>query len=146
MILNIKDSYRFVLTRNTVTKTLKGGNQMISTNDRLHHHTKAQLTQYLRQLAGLETPTTQFSPERPCRVIINVWSPTRRTMDPPNWNPTVKALLDGLTDAGQWTDDNKQVILEVSYRYGGLTKTPKTYWLDIHIVDQPELEELPCPI
>ena len=67
-------------------------------------------------------------------------------MDPPNWNPTVKALLDGLTDAGQWTDDNKQVILEVSYRYGGLTKTPKTYWLDIHIVDQPELEELPCPI
>ena len=51
-------------------------------------------------------------------------------MDPPNLYPTVKALLDGFTDSGLWTDDNYQIIQKLSFVYGGLSNSKK-YKLEI---------------
>lgn len=99
------------------TKSLKSGNEMISSNDRLDPHTKADLTAHLRELsknvalAIYEHPErVMFSTENPCHVIVRVCPPTDRRMDAPNWYPTVKALIDGLTDAGVFEDDNDRVI------------------------------------
>lgn len=106
---------------------------MISANDRLFHHVRAAIAQHLRQLSGTEKPTYKFSPESPCRITVTVNPPTKRAMDSPNWYPTVKALLDGLTDAGQWTDDNDKVIKEVAFRPGELSNIKQCYRLDIRI-------------
>lgn len=100
-------------------QNLNTGNEMINSNDRLHFHTRSELTKHLRELANLEARhyvgdipngTTMFSKERPCYVIVHVAPPTNRRMDPPNWYPTVKALVDGLTDMRLFDDDNKSTI------------------------------------
>lgn len=53
-------------------------------------------------------------------ILITVKPPTRRKIDPPNYYPTAKPIIDGLTDAGWWDDDNFAHMLEVRFRYGGL--------------------------
>ena len=87
--------------------------QMISANDRLHFQKKAKITKFLRQLAYYEGRNIlldyfglPFNEKKPCKVIVWIFAPTNRKYDPPNWSPTSKALLDGLTDANFWTDDN----------------------------------------
>ena len=42
------------------------------------------------------------------RVDYHVATRTRTRFDPANAYPTVKALVDGLTDAGVWVDDDDQ--------------------------------------
>lgn len=71
-------------------------------------------------------------------VNVTVYSPTRRRLDPPNLYPTVKALIDGLTDASWWLDDNYDQLLEMSFRYGGISsnKNHFTIKLDIKEVDR----------
>lgn len=109
--------------------------EMISSNDRLHFRAKASLTAKLRTLArfkcklGVNVP---YSNKKPCEVIVTIYSPTRRTYDPPNFWPTVKALQDGMTDAGIWTDDNKEVITFTGFRHGGLSGS-KRYRIEIKI-------------
>lgn len=53
-------------------------------------------------------------------IIVTVKPPTRRKLDPPNFYPTIKPIIDGLTDAGWWEDDNYKHMLETRFRYGGL--------------------------
>lgn len=101
------------------TVSLREGNQMLSANDRLHYHTKASVTAFLRELASFTKPPrdhTPFTSDKPCRMIVDVKPPTKRRMDAPNFYPTVKALLDGLVDAGWLTDDNNDVIKEVVFK------------------------------
>lgn len=111
--------------------------EMISSNDRHDKFKKAGLTKRLRALArfkcklGVNVP---YSDKKPCEVIVTIYSPTRRTYDPPNFWPTVKALQDGMTDAGIWTDDNKEVITFTGFRHGGLSGS-KCYRVEIGIRD-----------
>ncbi|GFH39831.1 hypothetical protein [Pseudolactococcus insecticola] len=109
--------------------------EMISSNDRLHYAVKAKLTAQLRAQARLKTlgsVNVPYSPKKPCRVLITVYSPTRRKLDPPNLYPTVKALIDGMTDAGVWTDDNHEVIKSMTFTYGGLSGDEK-YRIEIEV-------------
>lgn len=74
-------------------------------------------------------------------VSVTVCPPTRRRLDPPNLYPTVKALIDGLTDACWWSDDDFTHLLYTSFRYGGLSGE-KGIWkivLDVVRVDDNEL-------
>lgn len=109
--------------------------EMISSNDRHDKFKKAGLTRRLRTLArfkcklGVNVP---YSEKKPCEVIVTIYSPTRRTYDPPNFWPTVKALQDGMTDAGIWTDDNKEIITFTGFRHGGLSGS-KRYRVEIGI-------------
>lgn len=106
--------------------------QMLSANDRLHFQQKAKITRFLRELAKYEGQNTlkdwyglPFSEDKPCKVRVVIFSPTLRKYDPPNWSPTSKALLDGLTDAEFWTDDNYNIIKEVSFLHGGKSGSEK---------------------
>lgn len=118
----------FELQRRTgKNSSLAKGNEMISANDRLHPIVKSKITKHLRELAynmseALEEP---FSPENPCKVDVVVFAPTRRRMDAPNWYPTVKALIDGMTDANILTDDNNKIIKKTTFTYGGLSGSKK---------------------
>lgn len=62
-----------------------------------------------------------------------IYSPTKSKLDPPNLYPTVKAIIDGMTDAGIWTDDNHKVIKKLSFVYGGLSEEKGHYRLEFDI-------------
>ena len=113
--------------------------QMISANDRMHFQKKAKITKFLRELAKYEGLNTlkdyfglPFSEEKQCFVQVLIFSPTARIYDPPNWSPTSKALLDGLTDAGFWTDDNYNIIKHTIFSHGGKSGT-KNYKIKLLI-------------
>lgn len=126
---------RFIyeLTRSTAKHCQRrGGNEMISANDRMDFHVKAELTAYLRNLSTevarrtYEDPErTMFSDVRPCHIGIVICPPTKRRMDAPNWYPTIKALIDGLTDAGVFEDDNNKVITSMTFVPGPKTDNKK---------------------
>ena len=73
---------------------------------------------------------------------------TRSRMDPPNVYPSVKALVDGLTDAYWWEDDHWRFLPLMSFTYGGRSPVKGCYRLvlDVRRVDEvavlEELEEL----
>lgn len=52
---------------------------------------------------------------------MTVYKPTNRRLDTPNLYPTVKALVDGMTEAKIWTDDNDDVIKSTKFQLGGLS-------------------------
>lgn len=64
-------------------------------------------------------------------VTATIYPPTRRHIDPPNLWPTVKALLDGLTDASWWEDDDFTHVVETSFRYGGLSGVSNEYIIEL---------------
>lgn len=129
-------NFEFVLPRNTKQKAL---NMVINSNDRLHAQVKAKMTKRIRNFAYWHTLSTKdkeqaaFSPSRPCEVTIIVYSPTRSRLDPPNLYPTVKAIIDGMTAAGIWTDDDYKVIKKMSFAYGGLSNKKGHYKLVLEV-------------
>lgn len=62
-------------------------------------------------------------------VFVRLDVPDNRRRDPSNYMPTVKALVDGLTDAGWWPDDTPEWVhtnepeLRVVGRKAALTVT-----------------------
>ncbi|MDR2833467.1 MAG: hypothetical protein LBV67_07115 [Streptococcaceae bacterium] len=111
--------------------------ELINSNDRLHFQQKAKMTKALRDKAKmvvenkLDTTTLPlYDKDKPCKVKVTIYSPTRRRLDPPNLYPTVKALIDGMTDAQLWTDDNYEVIKSMSFEYGGLSGS-KAYKIEL---------------
>ncbi|MGT2800687.1 hypothetical protein [Streptococcus marmotae] len=110
--------------------------EMLNANDRPHWTQKAQITAYLRRIAvlkGQEYKTIPYTKKRPCGLVVTICAPTKRRMDPPNFYPTVKALVDGLTDAGIWSDDNHEVIRFMTFEYGGLSGVKGKYKIVIEV-------------
>lgn len=72
------------------------------------------------------------------KLVVTVCAPTKRKLDPPNLYPTVKPIIDGLTDASWWEDDEFEQLLEVSFRYGGLSGNSKEYRIILDFFEVPE--------
>lgn len=125
----------FDLMRYTAkSMSLKSGNEMISANDRLNFHIRAELVAHLRQLGNVEARqyvgdlkkgSFLFSKQKPCHVIVQVCAPSKRHMDTPNWYPTIKPLIDGLTDMGMFEDDNDEIITSITFMPGPKSGTKK---------------------
>lgn len=132
--------FTYELNRSTKKgRSLDGGNEMMNANDRICPHFRAELTSHLRKLSKEVALNTYehleqkpFSDERPCHMYIIICPPTKRRMDAPNWYPTVKALIDGLTDAGVFEDDNDKVITSYMFTRGPVTDNKK-YKIEIII-------------
>lgn len=119
-----------------ILSNTKKQKEMLNANDRLYFRNKAKLTKFLRHLGateGRKSKTTTYTKNRPCGLTVTIFSPTKRRMDPPNFYPTVKALVDGLTDAGVWTDDNHEVIKYMTFQYGGLSGVQGKYRIEIEV-------------
>lgn len=133
-------TFTYDLNRSTARKcALAGGNEMVNSNDRLNVHSKADLCAHLRQLSkeyGIRTLSgiefKKYTKENPCYIGVVVHPPTRRRMDAANWYPTVKPLIDGLTDAGIFEDDNDKIITSMTFVPGKVTDNKK-YRLEIII-------------
>ena len=77
----------------------------LSANGRHHWTVRARRTRRLRQIAYWQA-RRQHVPHHDGPVDVIAQVQARGRFDPPNAAPTVKAIVDGLTDAGCWDDDD----------------------------------------
>lgn len=82
---------------------------LLTANDKLHWARKASLTKQLRRwgyLLGREGRGVERLHLARARVVFEVAYPDRRRRDRHNMAPTIKAMMDGLIDAGLLPDDS----------------------------------------
>lgn len=90
----------------------------LSANSRMHWRRKAEITKQLRWIGNLSAHGREGDMVRfhQCEVAVSVAYPRRGRADPPNSAPTVKAILDGFTDAGLWEDDDSDHITLTTFQ------------------------------
>lgn len=91
---------------------------LLSANGSYHRFIKMKRVKKLRELAFEMTKDYRVNFDK-FSIEIYVYPPTKRSFDPPNYYPTVKPLVDGMTDAGLWEDDNHTRLTKMSFAYGG---------------------------
>lgn len=88
---------------------------LVTANDRFHWREKARRTKILRTL-GCEESKNSSSLTPPVSLTATIAYPRRvRRRDAANLAPTIKAILDGIVDAGILPDDNDHVITATTY-------------------------------
>ena len=80
--------------------------KLLNMNDRLHFRAKAAITRQLRGDACWLARVWKVPALRRARVDFIYEPPRRGRRDSDNWAPTVKALVDGIVDAGVLPDDD----------------------------------------
>lgn len=95
--------------------------------------TEKEINAHIEEVYALEKPV-EMPADVPVQhlfkrfsVSVTVCPPTKRRLDPPNLYPTVKPLIDGLTEAGVWPDDSFDYMDEMSFRYGGVSEKADTF-------------------
>lgn len=124
----------------------KPAGRPLTMNSRPHWSVRARVTKLWRgtahahALAQLGRAPSERRRE-PCfvRVSFPVPDPNRRR-DPHNLAPTVKAIVDGLVDAGVWPDDNEQWVTILDPRFHHV---PKGTWGDVIVTLSPRAGALP---
>ncbi len=93
---------------------------LLTSNQRMPWRPRARLTRDLRRITWA-IATNTIGPVGLDRVrIVATVHPGPRTsrFDPHNWQPTVKAAIDGLVDAGVLADDDATRVTEVAFVAG----------------------------
>lgn len=99
-----------VVLRFEVTKAL-----WMSANDRMHWAQKAKRTKALRLLGHVTAKQADAIDLGTCHVAAFIGYPRNGKADPANAAPTIKALIDGITDAGAWPDDDHVNVIGPTY-------------------------------
>ena len=115
-------------TRRMITIEFPMPCKPLTMNQRMHWAQKAKATKAWREasyIAAWKFDGSWRPPQLP-RSIVQLDIPVRSTKvrrDPHNWYPTVKAVIDGLVDAGLWPDDNSDYVAttEPKFHQGGAT-------------------------
>lgn len=108
----------------------------ISSNARLHRMEVARRTSLLRVLGNAHARDARVPRFEQVHVCAFIAYPTARKADPPNAWPTVKALLDGLTDAGTWDDDDSTHVIATEFRRETRKSDTGTYGVRLVLTDQ----------
>ena len=91
----------------------------LTSNGRYKWPDKARRTKHLRTIALLEARRQHLEPVTGMvSVIATVHYRTAVRADPANAQPTLKALVDGCTDAGIWVDDDSTHLIGPDPRRG----------------------------
>lgn len=104
----------------TVTLTFAPPAKRLSMNDRTHWRSKANATKLWRTAAyavALKPWGGWPPPWRPCFVRVTFPVRDNRRRDADNPAPTVKAIVDGLVDAGVWPDDSPEWVETLGSRF-----------------------------
>lgn len=80
--------------------------QLLTANQRPHWRERHRKTRYLRGVAGDMARARRVPAMRRAQITAWVSWPNRRRRDVHNLMPTLKALVDGLVDAGALPDDS----------------------------------------
>lgn len=111
---------------------------ILNANRPVHRFIKSKTARFLRELSfnegeKIKLEDKDFAPFSHFKITAFISPPTRVRIDPPNVYPTIKPLIDGLTDAGFWEDDNFRHLLDTSFRYGGLSGEKGFYKVNLII-------------
>lgn len=101
----------------------------LSANDRHHWARKAQRTRDLRHLGGAIAKRDGLAGANLGRtqVFAHIGYPRAGKVDPANAYPTIKALIDGMVDAGVWADDDSDHIVGPDFRLDVSTRDVGMY-------------------
>jgi len=102
----------------TFTLTVHRSN-LLTANERKHRMQVARATKVLRHAACMQAQTVRATPFERAHVIVTVAWPNRRRRDVLNIAPTIKACIDGMTDAGLWDDDDDRHLIGPDFRVSG---------------------------
>ena len=107
-------------------------------NDRTHWARKAKRTKAVRLLANMTARSQKLTVPTPCIAIaqIGYLAADKSRVDVDNAQPTLKAVLDGITDAGAWADDDSKSVGEISYRRGPRSPVKDHYRIHLKFIDQ----------
>lgn len=89
--------------------------QWLSSNQRLHWAAKAKRTAWLRAMAH-ERAVSRMRHTKPVHITAHIGYPTNGKADPANAHPTVKAIVDGLVQAGVLVEDSHEWVTGPDYR------------------------------
>lgn len=91
--------------------------KQLNLNERLHFRPKAARVAAWRKAAWAAAHNARSHPSWPREALpfclVQVSLPVRSTLvkrDPSNWIATVKPIVDGLTDAAVWPDDDSRYV------------------------------------
>ena len=95
-------------------------NEWLTANGRYHWAVRQERTKALRERAKVQSLNAmrrgQLAPVfGRVHVIAGIQYRTSR-VDPANAYPTIKALIDGMTDAGIWPDDDSKHLIGPDFR------------------------------
>lgn len=105
----------------TVTLTFPQPAPRLSMNDRTHWRKKAAATKAWREFARSWAHKAGWpcckATHVPCFVRVTFPVKDNRRRDADNPAPTVKAIVDGLVDAGVWPDDTPEWVETLGSRF-----------------------------
>lgn len=110
----------------------------INANHRLHHMVKARKTKEIRTSVGWCAKSLRIpNLDRQCRVQLVQVVSDRRRRDNDNLEPTFKAAVDGLVDAGVLTDDTPDLVDKARARivHTDDTNLPKGIWIIVERIE-----------
>ena len=87
----------------------------LSANQRLHWAPKFKRTAALRNIGWAESITQRAGQHGTTHVAAFIGYPRNGKADPANAAPTIKALIDGMVDAGVWPDDDSTHVIGPTY-------------------------------
>lgn len=90
----------------------------LSANDRRHWADRAKRTKGIRFMAYATARSELLADLGTSHVAAFIGYPRNGKADPANAAPTVKALIDGLVDAGVWPDDDSTHVIGPTYLRG----------------------------
>ena len=109
-------------------------NEWLTSNQRLHPMAKAARTKALRRRAWGLSRANLHPVTGPVLVVAESHYRTGRGLDADACAPSVKACLDGMTDAGIWEDDSGKYVGGILYKASRRDKTLCTGWHAISLV------------
>ena len=106
----------------TVTISFPEPAERLMSNDRPHWSRRARLTRIWRTAAALHAhkrlgPGKAARAQPPSYVRVTFPVPVNRRRDSDGPAPTVKAIVDGLVDAGCWPDDTPDYVETLGSRF-----------------------------
>lgn len=101
----------------------------LSLNYRMHHMQAAKLTKEIR--GRMESEASNLPVMGRCEVTLTWFVNTRTRRDDENPVPTLKALCDGLVDAGIVPDDTNQYMVKHLPRIVYRPKVPASFSLTV---------------
>ena len=113
-------------------------NEWVTSNDRLHWREKACRVAAIRRRSAVLARQQLTTVDGPVMVVCRTRYRAGRGLDADAAAPTLKAAIDGMTDAGIWADDDADhvgaICYQASRKDAGLAKG--WHALDLLIIDQ----------
>lgn len=108
----------------------------LSANQRLHWAPKAKRTKALREHGYYAAEDAGYPKHDVTHVAAFIGYTRNGTADPANAAPTIKALIDGMVDAGVWPDDDSTHVIGPTYLRDPKSPTPGHYTVRLVLTDQ----------